>query len=273
MALMEGLNARARASSIVPVRARSLLFLGIFTLAGCGSSSDGASADGGGLPGDDSSSSGGDSVVPGSDTATSSDTSGGGVDTSAPHVAFCQQACSAPADCGTTSAAFDADNYDCTSSLCVYKGCNTDAECTSTFASSAYGCRTIAGAATKTCVHLCSAPSDCATASAAFDADNYACDSGACRYLGCNTDAECASSFSSPAYVCRDVPLPGGLDPLPSGAKNCVKSCSAPSDCATASAAFDADNYECDTNVCVYKGCNTDAECVSSFAKAGYVCR
>jgi hypothetical protein len=55
--------------------------------------------------------------------------------------------------------------------------------------------------------------------------------------------------------------------------KSCVKSCSAPADCATTSAAFDADNYSCVGAICVYKGCNSDAECKSSFAKSNYTCK
>jgi hypothetical protein len=35
----------------------------------------------------------------------------------------------------------------------------------------------------------------------AFDADNFACRGGLCTYLGCNSDAECASQVAG--YVCR----------------------------------------------------------------------
>lgn len=37
----------------------------------------------------------------------------------------------------------------------------------------------------------------------AFDADNYECSGGVCRYLGCNADGECAATFSDARYVCR----------------------------------------------------------------------
>lgn len=188
---------------------------------------------------------------PGSDSTTPADT--------APSVKFCQMTCSAPADCVSTGAAFDADNYACESGLCKYKGCNSNAECESTFMSTQYGCFDVSG--TKTCVKKCSAPADCAVAgSAAYDADNWACEGGGCRWTGCNSDSECTSLG---AYVCRDM---GGL-------KNCVKSCTAPSDCATMSAAFDADNYACESGVCRYTGCNTDAECKSSLMKTNYACR
>jgi hypothetical protein len=52
-------------------------------------------------------------------------------------------------------------------------------------------------------VHGCQTAADCKTDSGAYDADNYACDSGKCRYLGCANDAECATTFGSPSYVCR----------------------------------------------------------------------
>jgi len=38
------------------------------------------------------------------------------------------------------------------------------------------------------------------------------------------------------------------------------------------SAAYDADNYACETGVCVYQGCNTDGECASSFMDSRYLC-
>ena len=113
------------------------------------------------------------------------------------------------------------------------------------------------------CRQTCSTASDCvvASAGAAFDADNYACESGTCAYKGCNDDAECESTFKSTNYVCR----------AQDGLKSCVKRCAAAADCATPSAAYDADNYACEAGGCRYKGCNTDAECAST--TAGTVCR
>lgn len=109
----------------------------------------------------------------------------------------------------------------------------------------------------------CSVTSDCSTPSAAFDEDNYRCEGGVCRYIGCVSDAECRSTFASDRYVCRD---PG------TGVRSCVIGCTVASDCTTGSAAFDADNYRCSSGACVYEGCLNDAECTSSFG-AGYGCR
>ena len=57
--------------------------------------------------------------------------------------------------------------------------------------------------ATDNCVLTCATVADCAMGSAAFDSDNYECDAGVCRYRGCNTDGECASSFMDSRYLCR----------------------------------------------------------------------
>jgi hypothetical protein len=47
-------------------------------------------------------------------------------------VAYCQTACSIPADCAIGGgAAYDADNYACDAGVCVYQGCNSVAECMS----------------------------------------------------------------------------------------------------------------------------------------------
>ncbi len=186
---------------------------------------------------------------------------GGASDATPPSVPYCQMTCSTAADCATASGAFDADNYACEAGLCRYKGCNDDAECQAAFSSAGYVCRAQSGL--KTCVKRCAAPADCAVASAAFDADNYACEAGGCRYNGCNDDAECAASVAG--TVCRKA--------FGATSAACIKKCSVAADCAAASAAFDDDNYACETGLCRYKGCNSDAECQSSLMKANYACR
>jgi hypothetical protein len=213
---------------------------------------------------DSSTTSSGDSLV-GDDSSTSD------ITTTTPKIPYCQQTCSTPSDCAAAAGgAFDGDNYTCESGLCHYKGCNNDAECTTSFMSAQYVCATSSGM--KTCLKKCSAPTDCVVAgSKLYDADNWKCESSACKWIGCNADDECTSLGSN--YVCRNIYMPG-LDPLiDTTVKNCVKKCSAPADCATASAAFDADNYECDMGICKYIGCKTDDECKSSLMKSNYACR
>ncbi|MBO6933921.1 MAG: hypothetical protein JJ863_03075 [Deltaproteobacteria bacterium] len=184
---------------------------------------------------------------------------------------FCQLGCATGADCGSASAAFDADNYECDAGICRYTGCNSDSECQSTFMSTGYVCRDLSGLAT--CQQACSTASDCGSGSAAFDTDNYECDAGVCRYTGCNSDSECTSTYMDSRYGCREAEVPDTGVPIPTATRNCVLTCSAVADCSTASAAFDADNYECDAGVCRYRGCNSDSECTSTFMDARYLCR
>ncbi|MBN8613312.1 MAG: hypothetical protein J0L92_22150 [Deltaproteobacteria bacterium] len=124
----------------------------------------------------------------------------------------CLDTCSTSAECGSGTAAFDTDNYECVGGVCEYRGCRHDAECAATFSSSAFVCRRATlpdtglpvPTAERNCVHGCVEASDCATSSGAFDADNYTCSSeGACVYAGCNDDAECRASFMADDYVCR----------------------------------------------------------------------
>ncbi len=125
-------------------------------------------------------------------------------------VRSCLEGCSAAADCGSGTPAFDGDNYRCDSGLCIYAGCNADAECESTFGA-AYGCFDVEPPTTPlpiptadaNCVRRCSSAADCGTDSGAYGADNYTCESGSCRYQGCNDDGECQTSLGSSSYVCR----------------------------------------------------------------------
>jgi len=124
----------------------------------------------------------------------------------------CVDTCSTSADCGSGTAAFDADNYACVGGQCEYRGCRDDAECAATFSSARYVCRRASlpdvgipvPTAERNCVLGCTSASDCVTSSGAFDADNYVCNAeGACVYAGCNDDAECRASFMAERYVCR----------------------------------------------------------------------
>jgi len=189
-----------------------------------------------------------------------------------PAMPFCQMWCSSVADCVTASAAYDADNYECDEGVCRYTGCTSDAECQESMMSSQYVCRDRDGMAL--CLQQCGVAGDCGTGTPAYDGDNYECSGGLCEYTGCNTDGECSASFMSDAYVCRDALPPDTGLPLPTALQNCVLACDTVADCETPSAAFDADNYECDSGgVCRYQGCNTDGECQASFSSDQYVCR
>ena len=168
-------------------------------------------------------------------------------------IAVCRTTCDAPSDCvpASASAFNDEDNWACESNLCVYLGC------------SAGECETVSNLACvdhgfgfDLCAPSCGTPVDCAPpgSPAAFDADNYECVDGGCKYAGCNDDAECASLGN---YVCRS--LPGA------GLQTCVLACEVPGDCADPQAgpAYDADNYACEDGACRYTGCNDTAECIA----------
>ncbi|MBI4816773.1 MAG: hypothetical protein HY791_10975 [Deltaproteobacteria bacterium] len=185
-------------------------------------------------------------------------------------IPFCVRGCSTAADCSSGSPAYDADNYECQTGVCVYSGCRSDDECRQSFASSAFVCRP--SGSTSFCVESCSTAADCATTSAAYDEDNYECRNQSCVYLGCHDDVECQSSFQNTSYGCLKAELPPGA-PLPDASRICTLRCSVSMDCETASAAFDADNYECRSGACSYVGCNDDAECQASFSSPLYVCR
>ena len=172
-------------------------------------------------------------------------------------IPVCQPGCDTVADCDLGSAPFDSDNYECTDAgYCKYTGCNTTSECEATFGSG-YGCVELAGL--PTCQKLCSSAAECDLGTPPYDGDNYTCNAdGACEYTGCNSDAECASLGP---YVC---------EPTSYGAPTCQVACTVASDCATASAPYDDDNYICSPNgVCEYTGCNSDDECMTI---GDYVC-
>ena len=88
-----------------------------------------------------------------------------------------------------------------------------------------------------------------------YDADNYDCTAeGFCEYTGCNSTAECEEAIAG--YVCAAYP---GMD-----IDLCQLSCGDPGDCGTGTAAYDDDNYDCVDELCVYTGCNSEAECQES---------
>jgi hypothetical protein len=95
------------------------------------------------------------------------------------------------------------------------------------------------------CQAMCASNTDCASTL-------YSCQDGICAYRGCASDAECADFGSG--TVCRPDPMYGVGD--------CVSACSTADDCGFAdSPTFESTNYSCTDDGCIYKGCNSDAEC------------
>ncbi|MBM4355104.1 MAG: hypothetical protein FJ109_15185 [Deltaproteobacteria bacterium] len=125
----------------------------------------------------------------------------------------CLAACSAPGDCPhpsrVDSPLYGADNYECKAGVCSYIGCHSDAECQEGISGTALAwvCSS-ALYGFPICSTPCTTPSDCTylAGNPIFDADNYACDLGICRHLGCQSDAECAEAYSATglSYLCAE---------------------------------------------------------------------
>lgn len=109
---------------------------------------------------------------------------------------------------------------------------------------------------TAACQLTCERPADCAGGGPQNGVDNFACDEGVCRWLGCH-EGECQEG-----YECVDI-YGGGIP-------SCVQSCQRPADCDLGSPSNDEDNYECEQNLCIWTGCNTDQEC--AFYGPGWTC-
>ncbi|TNE84084.1 MAG: hypothetical protein EP330_30675 [Deltaproteobacteria bacterium] len=177
---------------------------------------------------------------------TDSGTTDSGVVTDTPP--SCVEGCTAPSDCDGGVLAYDADNYQCDAGACIYTGCNSNAECQDL--SSDYVCASVPGLSYDLCQLSCSVAADCDIGGgAAFDADNYTCTGGVCRWTGCTSTTECQTTYGND-YVCG-----GGSVPT------CVKGCTTPADCDLGSTAYDADNYACESGACVYTGCVGNTEC------------
>jgi hypothetical protein len=169
----------------------------------------------------------------------------------------CVEACSSPADCASAGPTYDAAHYACTGGACVWKGCNSTAECTAMYPGGNYVCVSQYGIPYKSCYPGCSSPADCVSAGPINDAAHYACTGGACVWKGCNSTAECTAQYPGGNYVCvSQYGLPY---------KVCAAGCSSPADCATSTPVFDAAHYACTGGACLWKGCKSNAECTAMY--------
>ena len=129
----------------------------------------------------------------------------------------------------------------------------------------------------KFCQYVCTTASDCvqAGANAITDADNYKCEDGKCVYLGCLSDAECdeiygaVTAANGKVYRCNK----NGAYGYP----ECTPTCSTAADCdlygqGSTGYAYDLDNYKCESGLCVFTGCNSDAECEATMSSSDYKC-
>jgi hypothetical protein len=121
-------------------------------------------------------------------------------------VPTCVEQCASPADCASPAPSVDEDNWACEASTCRYLGCASDAECNETFGATGGSYRCVPGfGGVRQCIEACSSPADCASGAPSVDEDNWACEAGLCRYLGCTGDGECQATFGSSggAWLCR----------------------------------------------------------------------
>jgi hypothetical protein len=187
----------------------------------------------------------------------------GGADGGMTALPRCTEACTAPADCASAAPTVDADNWACDAGSCRYLGCRSDAECQDSLGAGGGTWRCADGpGGLRQCAEACTAPSDCATGAPVTSADNYACEAGLCRYLGCLGDAECQDTFGGTGGSYRCAPLAGGVP-------SCLEACTRAADCAGMAASVDEDNYACEEGVCTYLGCRSDAECAADFGPLG----
>ncbi len=113
----------------------------------------------------------------------------------------CQLTCDVAPDCAAPTPVSDVDNWACTNQRCEYLGCNSTEECQASFQDPNYDC--IEQAGLPTCVRTCTTPEDCGSPSALYDQNNWACESGRCEYLGCNTNEECIDTLMNGNYSCQ----------------------------------------------------------------------
>jgi hypothetical protein len=254
---------------------RHLLVVSLLCVCAC--SGDDSSApwapaqerDGGGFGGSSQggSSQGGSSQAGASQGGSSqggSSQAGAGGSSGAPHIPMCAIGCSTAADCAIPNS-YPASEYACESGGCVYKGCTSDAICKQVFQNDAYVCRP-SSYGMNMCVKGCATVADCDLGTPMYSTDNYVCKTDYCDYTGCTGDAECQESMQKSSYRCVLMPS--------LGIKMCQPGCSSQSDCGVASSpAYSSSHYACEQNLCVYKGCVSDAECKDSMMNDKYVCK
>ncbi len=113
------------------------------------------------------------------------------------------------------------------------------------------------------CSLSCSAASDCGESDTSYPADAFRCRAGACEFVGCTADEDCAAWFGGPGYA--PVCGPRGY---------CGQRCTDPAECVDSSRGpvlGTLRNARCD-GTC-YWVCETDSDCVAEFGDALPFCR
>jgi hypothetical protein len=244
----------------------------LLLLAACSSSERSTSSDDddGGGGAQTGTGSGGNGGVGGSSTSSGGGAGSGGAGGAAATLPSCYPTCATAADCVVPNGGplHDIDNYECNGGRCEWLGCNTTNECTTTFMDPDYICSAPPGSTLDYCYPSCATAADCVLPNGGtlYDIDNYACNSGRCDWLGCNSTSECTAAFMNPDYVCGTMPG--------TTFDSCYPSCATAADCVVPNGGplYDADNYECNSGLCQWIGCNSTAECTDTFMNPDYVC-
>jgi len=196
-----------------------------------------------------------------------------------PPMPTCTVTCSNDEECtvlgNPTMGIYDEDNWACVDGSCRWTGCHDKAECAvePSLEGKEYRCIE-SNCGMRLCLTKCAEVVDCLPstyAGTAFDNDNYACEGGICRYLGCMSDEECTDSYKV-AGEPRTFECVEGNE----GVGVCMASCFSPIDCVPAgsNAIVDSNNWACQEFHCVYKGCQSTAECedVYQYSPQDWVC-
>jgi hypothetical protein len=243
--------------------------LALAAASACGDDSDASDPDAGGDDDDGLADAGGTTIDAGADDADGSPDAGDGRPSGT--LPVCLPTCRAPADCEIVPGAFDADNYTCDDGACVWRGCNSSAECEESFGPDQACADVLGGLAT--CVTSCSVAADCPPVfptDALHDEDNYECVDGACKWAGCQDSAECQEVYERDDYACATYPgtdIVIGID-----VDYCYQTCETAADCAVEPPLDDVDNFACTEGLCIHLGCNSTEECVEAAMSDEYVC-
>jgi hypothetical protein len=221
----------------------SILLAGVFAT-GCGSSGAGGGGDGG----DD------DVLVdaPAVDGSAPNDAPIDAVDLPDP-LPTCVLTCTDATQCGSgpPGGQYDDENQVCDDGVCRWTGCSSDDQCEVYYGDPDMVCEQAFGWSLPQCFETCTVDGDCPhrPGGAVTDGDNFVCDDGKCRWLGCLSTAEC--DLDTPGRICavRDT----NLEPL------CWPICEDVTDCGFGPS--DHDNYVCDRGACVWQGCTSTSEC------------
>jgi len=186
------------------------------------------------------------------------------------HVPSCTPSCSKQADCGTPGdPLYDPSHFACKAGACVWQGCKSANECKTAAHGGNFVCTASEGTPVPSCIPACHKPADCVApgnTDAMGDASHFACNAGACVWIGCKSNSECASSLHTNKVACQQT--------AGSSTKTCVPTCAKASDCATSQGGLltDASHFTCNGGVCQWLGCKSTTECAQTLQSSRYVC-